>query len=264
MGLTDDLSAKMLGELLPDRPIRSYPALLSTEADALAWARAGAPEGALVAAGYQVSPRGRAGRPWPPAGERGVAFSMVLRPRLAAEREGWLYTVALAGLAAAAGDDATIEWPDELRRGEALAGAVAVQVGLGPGGVEWAVVSVLVCDARPSRAAALAGAARAIETSSAQPAAALLDEYRRRCTTLGRHVCARMIPLGPAGPRVSGRAVGLLKDGALLIETDSGRRVPVRPQNLALLEPYEPGALRGSSPAASPPGAPPRWTGSSG
>ena len=61
MGLDDDLAADALAADLPGRPLRSYPALLSTEADALAWARAGGPGGAVVVAGYQASPRGRAG-----------------------------------------------------------------------------------------------------------------------------------------------------------------------------------------------------------
>ena len=63
MALGDDLSAEALAAVLPGRPIRAYPALLSTEADALAWARAGAPSGALVAAAYQAAPRCRAGLP---------------------------------------------------------------------------------------------------------------------------------------------------------------------------------------------------------
>ena len=234
--MSDDLSAEALAAVLPSRAIRSYPALLSTEADALAWARAGAPDGAVVAAGYQASPRGRAGLQWPPVGERGVAFSLIVRPHLAAAREGWLYIVAAAGLAAAAGDDVAIEWPDEAWRGDERVGAVAAQAGLAPAALEWGVITVLVCDARPSRALALAATVRAIEDACRRPAADVLDEYRRRCRTLGRRVCARLMPLGPAGPQVRGRAVGLLKDGALLVETPSGRRVAVRPQNLGALD----------------------------
>ena len=41
----DDLAAETLAAALPGRPLRSYPALLSTHADALAWARAGGPAG---------------------------------------------------------------------------------------------------------------------------------------------------------------------------------------------------------------------------
>ncbi|MDQ4130536.1 MAG: hypothetical protein M3133_06040, partial [Actinomycetota bacterium] len=77
---------------MPGRPVRTYPAILSTSADAFAWARAGAPEGALVVADYQAAPRGRAGLPWEVRPGEGLGFSLVLRPELPPEREGWLYT----------------------------------------------------------------------------------------------------------------------------------------------------------------------------
>jgi BirA family biotin operon repressor/biotin-[acetyl-CoA-carboxylase] ligase len=234
--LSTDLSAHALAEALPGRPVRSYPAMLSTEADALAWARAGADDGAVVVAGYQAAPRGRAGRLWPvdPGGD--LAFSMVLRPRLAAAREGWLYTVATSALADACDEDASIAWPDEVRRDGALAAAVGVQVEPAPPRLAWAVVSVLVAGARPPRDRLLARIVGAIEAAGGATASDLLAGYTPRCETLGRRVCARLVPMGPNGERVTGTAVTALKDGALLIETDEGRRVAVPPQSLGVLE----------------------------
>src|SRR5919109_1184709 len=134
MDVAADLSADSLAAALPGRAVRTYPALLSTEADALAWARSGAPAGALVVADYQASPRGRAGLEWRvrPGGD--LAFSLVLRPDLPAEREGWLYRVAASGLADVAGEEATIQWPDEVRRGETRGAGVGIHVELGPAG----------------------------------------------------------------------------------------------------------------------------------
>ena len=255
MGLDDDLVADALAVDLPGRPLRSYPALLSTEADALAWARAGAPGGAVVVAGYQASPRGRAGLPWQVRQGTGLAFSLILRPRLPADREGWVYTVATSGLADALGADAGIAWPDEVRRGGQRAGAVGAWVELdAEGGVSWAVVNLLVPDAVQPRGPMLARVVEAIERCQRAPAEVVLARYRARCTTLGTAVRARLIPLGPAGPRVEGRAVDTLADGALVIETAAGRRVAVRPQNLGLLDalgaasPPTPGAGGGPTP----------------
>ena len=62
--------------------------MLSTESEAAAWARAGAPEGAFVVAGYQASPRGRAGISWQVDHHHDLAFSLILRPQLPALREG--------------------------------------------------------------------------------------------------------------------------------------------------------------------------------
>jgi BirA family biotin operon repressor/biotin-[acetyl-CoA-carboxylase] ligase len=220
-----------LEQALPDRPFRFYPAVLSTEADALKWARAGAPPGAVVTAGYQVSPRGRAGFEWDVGA--GLAFSVVLRPRLPAPREGWVYTVAVSGLADALGEEATIEWPDEVRSGGVRAGAVGAHVEIGPLGVDWAVVNVLIHDLDPDL---VARSVQAIEARLAEASAPVLAAYLRRCETIGRRVVARLIPLGPGGPEVSGLAVSSSVDGSLVVETPEGRRLAIPPQNLGLLE----------------------------
>lgn len=246
-----DLAPERLADVLPGRPLRSYPALLSTEADAMAWARSGVAEGALVAADYQVSPRGRAGLEWTPRAGTSLAFSLVLRPRLSANREGWMYTVAVSGLADALGEGTTIEWPDQVRRDGVAAGAVAVQTELGPQGVRWAVVNVLVLEAAPPRGPLLARVVEGVEARSRSPAADVLGEYVPRCETIGRRVRARLIPMGPAGAQVTGRAVRALADGALLIETAGGRRVAVRPQGLGRLEDAESEAVEASDPASS-------------
>lgn len=219
-----------LKQALPGRPFRFYPAVLSTEADALAWARAGAPQGAVVAAGYQVSPRGRAGFEWEVGG--GLAFSLVLRPRLPAPREGWVYTVAVSGLADALGEDATIEWPDTVCRGGVQAGAVGAHVEVGPLGVEWAVVNVLIHEPDPELVARVV---EAIEARLAEASAPVLAAYLRRCDTIGRQVVARLVPLGPSGPEARGRAVSSSVDGSLVVETQESRRLAIPPQSLGLL-----------------------------
>ena len=219
-----------LKRAMPGRPFRFYPAVLSTEADALAWARAGAPQGAVVAAGYQVSPRGRAGFEWQ-IGE-GIAFSLVLRPRLPAQREGWIYTVAVSGLADALGEEATIEWPETVCRGGAQVGAVGAHVEAGPLGVDWAVVNVLLHEPDPELVARVV---EAIEARLAQATTPVLADYLRRCDTIGRDVVARLVPLGPGGPEASGRAVTSSVDGSLVVETEEGRRLAIPPQSLGLL-----------------------------
>lgn len=226
MGLGEALEAALTG-----RPFRFYPALLSTEADALAWARAGAPQGAVVTAGYQASPRGRAGFEWD-VGD-GMAFSLVLRPRLPAPREGWVYTVAVSGLADAFGEEATIEWPETVRRGGVEVGAVGAHVEVGALGVDWAVVNVLIKEPDPELVARIVDA---IEARLAEPSASVLAAYLRRCDTIGRHVVARLVPLGPGGPEARGLALSSSADGSLVVETPEGRRLAIPPQSLGLLE----------------------------
>lgn len=246
MELSDDLGRAVVERALPGRPVRSYPALLSTEAEASAWARAGAPTGSVVTAGYQVSPRGRGGVPWKVEPGRGLVFSMVLRPDLRSEREGWPYlTVSLAlgdVLAGAPGREgrAVLHWPDRVEApGGAPLGAVAITTRLGPACTEWVVATVLLEHAAPPRTALLAAVVEAVERRTTQDVAQVVTDYRAHCATLGEHVLARMIPLGPAGPTVRGTAVDVLDDGALVLLTERGHRVAVRPQNLGVLEPSQ-------------------------
>lgn len=235
--MNDDLSPDQLSATLPRRAVRAYPALLSTEADALAWARAGAPSGAVVVADYQASPRGRAGLEWEVRPGEDLAFSLILRPtRLETQKEGWLYPVACVALAGVMGPETTIEWPDALWRDQRRVASVGMQVKLGPGWLEWAVISVLIPNEQPPRGPLLRKAIEAIEAHAAALPPDVLADYLSRCRTIGRRVRARMIPMGPSGPQVVGRAVGTLLDGALLIETENGRRIGIKPQNLGILE----------------------------
>ncbi len=236
MALSQDLSAEALAAVMPGRAIRTYPALLSTEADALAWARAGGPAGAVVAADYQASARGRGGLPWSPRAARDLCFSLVLRPTLAPDDEGWLYVAAAVAVIEALGGDAQVEWPDRIQLNGRHAADVAGHAGLGAHGVEWAVVNVLIVDAAPRRGALLARISDAIEALQ-HPEPEALARYRERCATLGEEVVAHVIPTWPDGVQISGTAATVLEDGALVIEQgDGGRRIAVRPQHLARLE----------------------------
>jgi BirA family transcriptional regulator, biotin operon repressor / biotin---[acetyl-CoA-carboxylase] ligase len=247
-GIPDDLRPQVLAPLLGGRMVRVYPAVLSTEAAAQAWARAGGPDGGLIVADYQASPRGRGGLQWRVQPGVDLAFSLLLKPGLAAEDEGWLYTVVTSALADVLDGDAVVHWPDEVHGDMGRLAAVGVYADLQPGGVAWAVASALLPDvvgmARrrgtpAERGVLLARVLDAVEARCRQDRAAVLDDYRRRCATFGRVVRARLIPLGPAGPTIVGRAVDTAPDGALVLRTRSERRVAVRPQHLGLLEPAD-------------------------
>lgn len=243
--MSGDLGDPAVVTALGDRPVRAYPALLSTESDATAWARSGAAAGSVVVADYQASPRGRGGLPWLVQPGRGLGFSLIVRPAPTLEREGWPYVAASLAVAEVAGD-AHLDWPDTVvspgdHRPLARLGVYAE---LGPAGTEWATITVLVTDATPPRAPFLGTLVDAIEGRLDDDPDDVLDAYRSRCVTLGQQVRARMIPMGPGGPEISGEAVDILADGALVILTARGSRVAVPPQNLGLLEaPESPPAL---------------------
>lgn len=234
MNLSSDLTPEALATVTGTRALRSYAALVSTGSAAYDWAGSGAPDGSVVLAGYQLSPRGHAGRSWSVDPERGLGFSLVMRPRLDAEREGWLYTVVLTALAEVCGEESTIEWPDEVRREGATVALAGIKTRLGEQSVEWAVVDVLIPGAEPPRGDLLGAVLAAIEARRAEAPDAVIDAYARRCSTIGRQVRMRFV--AGTGPRVQGRAVGTLDDGALLLELEGGRRAPVRPQDVRGIE----------------------------
>jgi BirA family transcriptional regulator, biotin operon repressor / biotin---[acetyl-CoA-carboxylase] ligase len=101
----------------------------STNADLLARAVAGVPEGTVLAAEQQSAGRGRLGRAWVAPPRAALTFSLLLRPRdVPRARHGWLPL--LAGLATAeavravTGVDTRLKWPNDVLAGEgnALAG----------------------------------------------------------------------------------------------------------------------------------------------
>lgn len=225
--------AETLPPLLPERPLRIYPAAMSVEADAIAWARDDAVDGAVVTADYQVAPRGRGGLEWEVRAGRDVAFSMILRPSLPEAREGWLYTVATVALSDL-DDGASVRWPDEVHRDADLRARVGVQTGIAAGSITWAVVSVLRRDVDPAQATATAVAA--IERRLGDDPGSVLADHRARVATLGQRVRARMVPMGPAGVVHEGEAVAVRDDGGLAIRTAAGALLRVVPQALGMLE----------------------------
>lgn len=235
-----DLVRDQLEPHLPGRPLRTFPAMLSTEAEALRWAREGASAGSLVVTGYQASPRGRSGLSYADrfTPGRGLGCSVVVRPELSEEREGWLYLAAILGVHDVFGDGdpaPSVEWPDRCVTDGAITAAIGVHAEPVHGRVAWAVITILVPDAEPPRGPLLAALLDRVETRLREDRARVLADARERCTTIGRRVIAEVLPMGPASPSVLGVAVDLFDDGGLCIATDDGPRVVVRPQSLGVL-----------------------------
>jgi BirA family biotin operon repressor/biotin-[acetyl-CoA-carboxylase] ligase len=236
-----DLGPEAVADTLPGRPVRTYPAMMSTDADAVAWGRAGGPAGAVVVADYQAAARGRGGLPWTCRPGRDLGFSVLLRPQITPDDEGWLYIAAAVAVLDELGGDAAVDWPDRIERGGHHAADVAGHAGLGADGVDWAVVNVLVVDAPAPRAPLLARLVERVEALQ-EPDPATLARFLERCRTIGRSVCAHVIPTWPDGVQIRGTAATVLEDGALVIEEPGGRRMAVRPQHLARLEDLTPPA----------------------
>ena len=225
----------------------------STNTDCAARARAGAPEGLVLAAEEQTAGRGRLGRTWLSPPRAALTFSVLLRPvGVPPVRRGWLPL--LAGVAAAtavrqvSGLDVRLKWPNDLLLGpRKLAGILAEQ----SGGAVIAGIGVNVSATRgelpATGAAALPATSLLLEGSASLDRERLLGEilaqierwyqawrdtqipgdpqasglraaYLGLCSTLGRDVRADL----PAGTVIRGTAAGIDTEGRLIVRTPDG------------------------------------------
>jgi BirA family transcriptional regulator, biotin operon repressor / biotin---[acetyl-CoA-carboxylase] ligase len=226
----------------------------STNTEALEWAHAGAPEGAVVVADHQVEGRGRRGRTWTSAPGTALQFSVILRPG-SFHRTGLLPTVAglacAEGIEACCGIDAAIKWPNDVTvEGRKLAG-ILVETHLEGTKVRACVAGIGVnCHwAEGDVPPALAGHASSIDIERRRRGlaaawrrddllAAILGVFEAHYELLGEaggparivdRAAARSDILGhevqvhlAGGRDVGGRAVSLAPSGGLVVGTPEG------------------------------------------
>jgi BirA family biotin operon repressor/biotin-[acetyl-CoA-carboxylase] ligase len=257
--LPEDLSDDALGRALSHNrwgaPRRVFSSIGSTNAEALEWARRGAPEGALVVADHQTAGRGRWGRTWLDREGGSLMFSIVLRPPLVAEDSGLLPTAVGAavaeGLERATGLPAQLKWPNDVMvRGRKLAG-ILLETSLAGPALDFAVAGVGInvgvdvaelgdelrdratsvtaevarsgAGVVPSRAELLAALVRAMEEahpllSDDRGRREIVRRASRRSAVLGREVTVQ----GTDGARITGLARELSLTGALVVEGPGG------------------------------------------
>jgi BirA family biotin operon repressor/biotin-[acetyl-CoA-carboxylase] ligase len=237
------------------REIEVVPSTGSTNADLLARALRGEPEGAVLAAEEQRAGRGRMGRTWTSPPRAALTFSVLLKPAVPPARRGWLPLLAGVAVAAAVtgvtGVETRLKWPNDLLAAEAkLAGILAeaagdaVVVGIGlnvstepaelpgprPGALpatSLRAAGAKTLDREELLLTILAGFERWYRTwqqAGGDPdRSGLRPEYVRLSATIGRTVRAEL----PGAQALSGPAVGVDSDGRLLVRVCSGSEVAV-------------------------------------
>lgn len=236
--------------------VRRVEATGSTNADLLAAAAAGAPEGSALVADHQRAGRGRLGRQWLTPPGSALAVSVVFRPPAdTRDRLGWLPL--LTGLAVldaldllAPGVGAALKWPNDVlvAAGDGVAKVAGVLVQAMPGSGAGAGAAVVVgigvnvstpAAELPVGVAATSLAAAGVHVDREALLEVLLDrlgerygrwtqgvdplaDLRTRCSTLGRDVV-----VDRPGGALTGRAVDLDPTGRLLVRRADGTMAAV-------------------------------------
>jgi BirA family transcriptional regulator, biotin operon repressor / biotin---[acetyl-CoA-carboxylase] ligase len=237
--LSDLALTRALERVGLDAPVRFDEVTGSTNRTALAMAADGAPEWTLVAAGHQTEGRGRHGRGWVDVPDRGLMFSLVLRPRVNAERAGALPLLAGWAMATACRSGSGIlvrcKWPNDLRSDAGKIGGVLAESRLEADLLDHVVIGVGVnlgvtppsivgaaaidADAETVLGSFLEALVPVYAPGDPSFASSVVARYRSVCETLGRRVRATTT----GGDLIEGEAVDLDDAGALIVMTSGGR-----------------------------------------
>ncbi|WP_116453402.1 biotin--[acetyl-CoA-carboxylase] ligase [Blastococcus litoris] len=227
------------------RTLEVVPEVGSTNAELVALAAAGEPEGVVLVAEHQVAGRGRLDRSWTSPPRAGLTVSVLLRPDVPAARRGWLPLLTGVALGEAVGEAsgvrASLKWPNDLLAldGRKLAGilaessgtAVVVGVGLNVSTTAAELPDTgtslsRVTGATVDRAPVLLAFLRALERRYRRWTAALGDpvssglvaDYLAWSATVGTEVAVSL----PDGSVLEGTATAVDWDGRLVVSTPEG------------------------------------------
>jgi len=219
----------------------------STNSDALAAARSGAPHGTVFFADEQNAGRGRGDHGWHSAAGEGLYVSVLLRPQVTAAR---LPLIPLAaGLAAAeairtvATLTVDLRWPNDLLIGPRKTGGILVEAHSEGSTVSYAVVGIGINVHQRSFAPDLSTPATSLDLEAGRRVSrqalllTLLKSLERETLALADERAAKLIParIEQVSTWISGRSVevhgpqacsgvtaGMDENGFLLVSTDTG------------------------------------------
>jgi len=201
--LGTDLDTALAGTAFAGN-LHFLPVTDSTNTDAMAAARSGAPHGSVYFADEQLAGRGRGGHAWHSAAGEGLYVSVLLRPSVPPARLPLLPLI--AGLAAAdaihraTGLKADLRWPNDLLIGPRKAGGILVETRNSSEGLPHAVVGIGINVHQREFAADLATPATSLDLEAARPVSrqqllvALLKSLEREALGLEDTGAAESIP----------------------------------------------------------------------
>ncbi|NLL37403.1 MAG: biotin--[acetyl-CoA-carboxylase] ligase [Fretibacterium sp.] len=226
--------------------VELHESLPSTQARAKELGLAGTPR-AIVAAACQTEGRGRRGRRWE-SPEGGLYFSLLYRPRLTSSDLPLLSLAAALAVEAAitttAGLSVELKWPNDVLKDDLKVCGILSEAVFRDGifcvtglGMNLVTPSGLLPPEVGRRAGALFESLPPSETVGALWTATvlhfegrleqledgrkalLLEDYRKKCASIGR-----IVRVTSGGEEVAGLCLGVGEEGELLVRTEDGPR----------------------------------------
>ena len=218
----------------------------STNARAAEWARAGAPDGALVCAEVQTAGRGRLDRRWHAPRGSSLLMSLIFRPPLAPRQSQRMTMIlslaAVEAIGRIAGLAARVKWPNDVYLAEHKVGGILTELGVQGEALAYVIVGMgLNVNLDVSALPEVATPATSLSAALGRPVPRLplltailegierrydrlragwspAEEWREHLLTVGRRVTVR------AGDEetLEGVAEGVDADGALLVRDSAG------------------------------------------
>ena len=246
-------------------PVHHFETLNSTNDLAKELAAQGAPEGTVVVAEAQTGGRGRLGREWNSPPGLGLYVSLVLRPMLPPmELPQITLTTAVAVVRAVrrvAGLAPEIKWPNDLLLNGKKLGGILTEMETESDRIRHVVVGLGLNVNNPGFPPELAATATSLTLAAGRALSRvhllqawleefealygrflnqgfpeILEEWKASAVTLGKTVTVRQ------GPReISGQALDVAPDGALLLRTANGEMVRVTSGEITPGSSAEPG-----------------------
>ncbi|VAW12152.1 Biotin operon repressor / Biotin--protein ligase [hydrothermal vent metagenome] len=218
--------------------------LESTMDEAFQLAMNGANEGTIVCCETQTKGKGRMGRKWSSPKGKGLYFSLILRPRMGPSQAARLTLMSAVALCEALRQetklDVNIKWPNDLLiDGKKIAG-ILTELSAEMDGIRFVVIGVGINVNTPN--SLLLDTATSVKNETGKSFSRVeifqsilssleqwyikvkdgdfgevIDRWKELSSTLGRDIC-----LQDQGGNVSGLAVDLSDDGALVIKNQKG------------------------------------------
>lgn len=242
------LAAEIMAELPLQRlkgPVWHFVSLPSTNDLAKDFARRGYPEGSVLLAETQTAGRGRLGRVWESPLGKGIYLSIILRPPLPpTELPKLTLTAAVAVVEALKKITPLkigIKWPNDILLDGKKLGGILTEMETESDRMSYVILGVglnintaIFPDYLQMQATSLAGTGRTYSRLAIvraflsamdelygnflnQKFPEILDLWRRAAVTLGKPVKVKL-----GGREISGLAVDVAPDGALLVEKPGG------------------------------------------